>query len=170
MKRFSFRLETLLTVRRRAEDELGLLLGKKTREIDEARKSLDDLHTTFVRFQDEERKRRTGSLSAAELRYSVVYRFRLRREIMTAHRRLDDLLGQAAELRTKLVRARQRRRSLELMRERKYESWRIDNKRIEQKTTDEVAMRGYIRNLMASDKVTELQSYRVSDYIEYRKK
>ena len=80
MKRYRFRLETLLELRKRREDEIKLQLGKKNREIVAARKELAAASDALKSLQASEKKTRATATSALVLRYSVTYRFKLKED------------------------------------------------------------------------------------------
>jgi flagellar FliJ protein len=142
VKRFQFRLETLLNLRKRREEECKTQLGRKNHEIGTARLALDRLNRAFFELQASEKLKRVKTQNIIELRYSVSYRFKLRHDIMGQNHLLDTLNGQALEIRNRLIRAMQQRRAIELLRERKHEQWRVERNREEQSFIDEVALRG----------------------------
>jgi flagellar FliJ protein len=141
VKRFQFRLESLLNLRKRREEECKTLLGRKNQEILGARQALDRLYRAFNELQATERKKRSEVQSVMELRYSVSYRFKLRQDILGQGKTLENLNSQAVELRNRLIRATQQRRAIELVREQRYALWRVEKNRGEQKFTDEIAQR-----------------------------
>ncbi len=141
MKRFQFRLETLLNIRKRREEECKALLGRKNREVLAAKQSLDRLRAAFLDLQASEKKKRTDVRSVIELRYSVSYRFKLRQDILGQNRVVENMKSQAVELRNRLIRATQQRRAIELVRERRYEQWRLERTREEQNFIDDIAQR-----------------------------
>jgi flagellar FliJ protein len=145
MKRFTFRLETLLELRKRKEDEIKQELGKKNNQISAARKELAALSEKLHTLQDEEKRKRHELTSAVELRYGVVYRFKLKKDILVKVRQIDDFSAQAHAVRRKLVKAQQDRRAIEIVRERQYDTWKKEYRTREQVFTDEVAQQGYIR-------------------------
>jgi flagellar FliJ protein len=141
VKRFQFRLETLLNIRKRREEECKALLGRKNREVLAAKQSLDRLRAAFLDLQASEKKKRTDVRSVIELRYSVSYRFKLRQDILGQNRVVENMKSQAVELRNRLIRATQQRRAIELVRERRYEQWRLERTREEQNFIDDIAQR-----------------------------
>ena len=145
MKRFEFKLESLLTLRVRKEDEVKQLLGKKNQEIISTRKELAASKAAFDNLQNSEKKKRREATSVIELRYSVAYRFKLKQDILEKCRSLDELAVQASEIRKQLVLAKQQRRAIEVVRERQYEAWRKEYRAQEQRFIDGVSQQAFIR-------------------------
>ncbi len=139
MKQFQFRLESLLNLRKRREEECKTLLGRKNGEILGARQTLDRLSRALNELQASEKRKRCEVQNVIELRYSVSYRFKLRQDILGQGKTLENLKGQAVELRNRLIRATQQRRAIELVREQRLALWRIERNREEQKFTDDIA-------------------------------
>jgi flagellar protein FliJ len=149
VKRFEFKLEALLELRKRKEDEVKQLLGKKNQEIIAARKEITRLKEALDALQSSEKKKRADAISVVELRYSVAYRYKLKRDILASCRRLDELAVQAADIRKKLVQAKQQRRAIEVVRERQYEAWRKEYRKQEQRFIDDVSQQAFIRKSRA---------------------
>lgn len=146
MKKFSFRLEPLLSLRLRREEEVKHALGRKNNEIAAVRAAIVQLDDEFRRMQATEKKKRSEVRNAQELRYSTAYRFKLRGDIRERKRALIELNRQAEEIRKQLVAAKRDRRAVEIIRERRFGEWRHDYNQQEQKFVDEVSRQGFIRN------------------------
>jgi flagellar FliJ protein len=152
MKRYRFRLETLLELRKRREDEIKLQLGKKNRELLTARKDLAATNEELKSLQASEKIKRTAVRSALELRYSVTYRFKLKDDILKKARFIDELGAQAGGIRKKLVSARQQSRAIEIVKERQFAEWKKEYLSQEQKFIDDISQQGYIRKAMQQAK------------------
>jgi flagellar protein FliJ len=152
MKRFRFKLETILALRKRREEEVKLLLGKKNREIITARKELTEVSEALKNLQADEKRKRSDVKSALELRYSVAYRYKLRQDILKKACQIDDFLAQAVDIRKKLVKAKQERSAIEIVREKQYEAWHEEMKSAEQKFIDDVSQQGFIRKMREKEK------------------
>ena len=145
MKRFEFRLETLLELRKRREDEIKQELGEKIQSIMKARKELAAIADALKELQSDEKKRRPRATSAQELRYGIAYRFKLKKDILLKGRQIDDLQVQAHAVRARLVKAKQERRAIEIVRERQYDAWKKAYRTQEQGFIDDVSQQGYLR-------------------------
>ena len=145
MKRFEFRLETLLELRTRREETLKQELGKKIQGIMTARRELAAITDELKALQGEEKQKRPRTTSAVELRYGIAYRFKLKKDILLKGRFIDDLQAQAHAVRAKLVKAKQERRAIEIIRERQYAAWKKAYRTQEQGFIDDVSQQAYIR-------------------------
>lgn len=152
MKRFRFSLQTLLEVRAREEEAVKLELGEKNREVRQAREELREFHERLTDFQSSERAVRERADDIVALRHSVAYRHRLKSDLLRTGRRIQGLQLEAEAIRQRLVTATQRRRAIELIRERRYREWRREYNAREQKSTDEVSQQKFIRDGRAAAK------------------
>jgi flagellar FliJ protein len=150
VKRFEFRLETLRALRQRREDEIKQELGKKIQGIITARKELSEITEALKALQGEEKKNRPQATSAVELRYGIAYRFKLKKDILVKGRQIDDLQAQAHAIRAKLVKAKQERRAIDIVRERQYAAWKKAYRTQEQGFIDDVSQQAYIRRARAA--------------------
>jgi flagellar FliJ protein len=146
VKRFEFRLETLLALRKRREDEIKQELGKKIQGIVTVCKELAAITEALKALQGEEKRKRPVTTSAVELRYGIAYRFKLKKDILVKGRLIDDLQAQAHAIRAKLVKAKQERRAIEIVRERQYAAWKKAYRTQEQGFIDDVSQQAYIRH------------------------
>jgi flagellar FliJ protein len=145
MKRFVFRLETLLELRKQTEEQIKLRLAEKNREIIEKRKILEAFYRELKELQSSEKTRRSGDEPVLLLRYSVAYRHKLKADILHTGRSIDDLRAAANAVRAELVEATKARKALEIIRERQVLAWRKKYRREEQNFIDDVAQQKYIR-------------------------
>jgi flagellar protein FliJ len=149
MKRFRFKLETLLQLRIRHEDEVKLQLGKKNREIIVARKEMAQLHDQLKELQSSEKQRRATAGDIVQLRYSVAYRHKLKQDMLGKGRQIDKLGAQALEIRGKLVQATRDRRAIEIVKERRFREWKKEYRSREQGFSDDISQQLYIRHRAA---------------------
>ncbi len=139
MARFRFRLEPLLTVRRRREQTAQ----RKVAELERLRTGLED---ALRRHQEQIstgksslRDRLVGTLDVADLRSHAGATIG---HLRSANRILLDLAGVHRRLesaRSELVEASRQRRAVELLRDRRYEAWRHAIDRAEDAAIDELA-------------------------------
>lgn len=145
MKRFSFKLDTLLEMRKQEEEQVKLELAEKNREIITRQEELNQAYRDLKEMQETEKERRTESEAVTEMRYSVAYRYKLKSDILIAGRSIDDLRAEANGIQKRLVEAVKRRRALEVIRERRFNTWKKIYLREEQKFIDDVAQQKYVR-------------------------
>ena len=156
MKRFRFRLQTLLDMKQRREDELARKVAEKNDEIIRADKDLLKGRDRLARFQAEEKKQRAVALSPLLLRLSVLHRHNLQRDIEDQGRRIAGLKQELEAAVRSLTEAKKERRALEILRDKKREQWKLDYMQEERKFTDDVSQKGFIRKAKAAAKARSL--------------
>jgi len=144
MKRFTFELAALLTLRRREEERVMMELADKNREIIGKQQELDGVTADLKALQASEKKRRDGNETVLELRYSVAYRYKLKADMLALGRSIQDLLSEAETIRARLTKATQTRKALEMVREKKHAAWKKEASRREQNFIDDVSQQRYI--------------------------
>ena len=153
MKRFSFRLQTLLDIKQRREEELARTVAEKNNEIIRTFKSLQEGRDRLSQFQAEEKKQRAFALDALLLRLSVVHRHALQREIAERGSRIAALKLELQAAVHSLTEAKKETRALEILRDSKRMEWKRDYGREEQKIIDDVSQNGYNRKLKTAGKL-----------------
>ena len=143
MKRFVFKLGALLELRKQHEEKIKLLLAEKNREIIGKNNELNEYYTQLKTLQASEKERRSDETRPVLLRYSVVYRYRLKEDILQTGRSIDTLRNEAALIQQDLIKATKSRRALEMLREKQFVQWKKAYHRKEQEFIDDVAQRSY---------------------------
>jgi flagellar protein FliJ len=150
MKRFHFKLDVLLDMKKRAEEEAKKDLARKNNEIMAVRRERDDLASQLVSFFAEEKKQRLKVLELVALKFSIAYRSQLQLEIVKKEQGITGLLAEREQLRLRLTQARKETRVLELLREKKFAAWKKEYNKEEQDFIDDVSQKGYVRRLRNS--------------------
>lgn len=145
MKRFEFPLEVVLEKRKRDEDAIKLELSLKHKEINEAKKKMQDLKNQLQEMQAAQKKERLGSLIIVALKYSVSFRNKIKLDMMATDDHIQELYGQLGVIKQRLIRAKQQKRAIELIKERRFEEWQKENKRKEQVFIDDISQQRYNR-------------------------
>ena len=145
MKRFTFKLATLLEMRKQEEEQVKLELAEKNREIISRQDDLNKAYRNLKDLQATEKERRSESEPVMEMRYSVAYRYKLKNDILLTGRSIDDLRAEAHGIQKRLLEAVKRRRALEVIRDRRFNAWKKIYLREEQKFIDGVAQQKYVR-------------------------
>jgi flagellar protein FliJ len=146
MKRFRFRLEVLLDLRKKNEDKIKLMLAEKNGKIIEAQKKVNQIHDELKSFQTTEKTQRSNTINPVLLRYSISYRYKLKHDLVTARRSVDDLNAQAYKIQQELVQATKKRRAVEIVKEHRQNEWKKESLNREQQFTDEISQQSFIRN------------------------
>jgi flagellar export protein FliJ len=137
---FHFNLQALLAARTRAEDVAKRGVGK----LEAARRKLEDaLRTRQGRLGASKgavRAGLVGSVNASELRMQANLSLSVMRDAQRTVLELAGIHRQLEQARDVLKKASQARRAIELVREKRFAAWRLDEKRREQRVMDELAM------------------------------
>jgi flagellar export protein FliJ len=146
-KKFTFRLEALLTVKKNKEEEIKLRLAEKNREAEEVRLEIERVQDTLKNFQKEgKEKRRDGGENVLSMRNSVSYRNALKMELLRAGQKLDDVMVSIYGINMELIKAAQERRAVEIIKENRYQEWKKENAVAEQKFIDDLSQQRFIRS------------------------
>ncbi|MCP3903362.1 MAG: hypothetical protein GY715_06975 [Planctomycetes bacterium] len=146
MKKFTFKLEPLLTTRRRAEQDKQRAvadLERQRRELEDTLRRHQEFISTGKRSMAD---RLVGTLEVASLRAHAGSTIQLMRH---AHRILLELAGVHKRLegaRDELIEATRKRRAVELLRERRYEQWKTRMNKLEDDALDELAVQSAARS------------------------
>lgn len=141
MKRFEFKLEALLRVRREREAEAARGLAT----IEGRRAALETRlrqHQRTMHMQNQTMASAlTGLLAIDELRGRATVAIQAGRTAHALARELATVYEHRREARALLVDAQRERRALEIIRETQYEQWRAGRRREEAAAMDDMALR-----------------------------
>lgn len=146
MNRFRFRLEVLLDLRKKKEEKIKLALAEKNNQILSAEKQVTELHDALKTLQESEKTSRSEHLDPVLLRYSISYRYVLKKKLTDAIRGVDDLKAEAFRIQKELVVATQKRKAVEIVKERRLGEWKRKNHIVEQNFNDDISQQAFIRN------------------------
>lgn len=140
MNAFSFRLEKVLELRRRAEQEMAAKLARARNEAEAARQAMLALQDARSAGLDQLARAHGAGSSVGQLQnlqYVLDHIGHLIDEARTATRAAEENVNAAI---LDMNRARRERRILDRLRERDFESWQLEQQRAEQKILDEAAL------------------------------
>ena len=144
-KRFVFRLEAVLRVRKQAEDLQRQVVADHARRVaddqDQARRLASGLDTQREAARLEHQ---TQKLDLAALRCRYFYMARLDRELIEARRRFEESEVALQQERTKLGTLSARRKVIDKLREKQWSRHQTEIKRAQQAQDDEVAARPFM--------------------------
>ena len=147
MKRFRFRLESLLDIKRRAEEEIKKELGAKNAEIASSQRDEQTFVNQLQVFYADEKEQRQRVLDLQALRTSISYRTHLPKDIFNTKQTILKLNQDLDAIRARLTKAKKQTRVLEMLREKRFAQWKKERARIEQKFTDDLSQTAYARQL-----------------------
>jgi flagellar export protein FliJ len=150
MKKFTFTLDPLLEVRKRKEDAVKLEYGKKNREIIKSNLEMQDLHDELKTLQSDEKERRKNKPDVQSMRQTVVYRNKLKIDLVSKGNKIQLLRREAEAIQKRLTQATKERRAIEIIGEHRFAEWKHEYLRQEQNFNDDVSQQGYIRKMRAA--------------------
>ncbi len=148
MSQFRFRLQTVLDIKRRREDQLAAELAELLARLLRERQLLDNMR----RQRDaagEEMARRNGRLDLDQVRSQERYRERLEDAINQQVEAMQLIQEQIDACRARLVTASQERQALDNLYERQKNAHRQEEARLEQAFLDEIATNRVARVMVA---------------------
>lgn len=145
MKRFKFELETLLTIRERAEKSVKEELAQKNAEIINAQNLFSDIEQNLRNLQNEEKEKRSDTADVISMRFSVSFRNKLKADLLQEGQTIQALQREAWIIQQRLIRSTQEKKALELLKEKRFLEWKKRNNIKEQSFIDDISGQGYIR-------------------------
>ena len=145
MKRFSFKLEKVLELRRYEERKWELKLGEVTGRCTAINHR--------IRECAEERARAfsgrslAGGAGMADFRIADTYAVRLEQEKQRLSGELEECEREREEIRKKFVEASRKRKIIEKLRERQEQQYYHEQRKAEQKEIDDIAAIRYIESI-----------------------
>ncbi len=146
MKKFTFSLEALLQQRLRDEDLVKRELADINSVINIQQQELISLESQLKELQKSQvESRKSGTTNNTVLRYSISYRNKLKLDMMKKGHQIQESVAKASHIQNRLIEAVQKRKAVEILKEKKQEEWLAEVKKNEQKFLDDLAQQGYIR-------------------------
>jgi flagellar FliJ protein len=139
-RRFQFRFETMLRIRRQREDEHKRIVADRLRGITQVREQIASLNGQVE--QEMEAIRHGQQPGTIDLQQAVRRRHwlgHLHRAALECEARLRGLEAKLAQERAALAEAARQRRILEKLKERQWEQYVAELERLETKESDEMA-------------------------------
>jgi flagellar FliJ protein len=138
MKKFRFRLETLLRVREQKEKLKQREFAEEVSKVTEVQNQIDDIEKAVANaFETLGSRAKIGYDPQAVLAY-YRYIFNMQRYSAARSRHLETLMVEYDKKREDLVQASRDKRVLENLKKRHHETWRKEAMREDQKDMDEI--------------------------------
>lgn len=142
MQRFVFSMQTILDLRLKEEEKILLDLADKEMELQRGKETLEQLKKELEKYQADQKSNRLKQ-SALSLKHSVSWRHSLKKDLLIKAQELQEIVADISHIRTRLLDATQKRKSLELLRDKQKDSWQKEYNRKEQIFLDELAQNQY---------------------------
>lgn len=143
-KSFKFSLEKLLEIRKDKEEEGKRLFTKSQREMEEMKSNLDELNSNYEKY--------SGINKGETLAYQKIkknYLYALNKGIEQAEKDLEKKEREVDYRREQLKLKQIERKTVDILKEKKYTEYINEKNRIEQLANDEFALYAYIRTTKA---------------------
>lgn len=140
-KKFKFSLDKLLEIRKEKEEESKRLFTESQRQKRTIEEKLENLNNNYNKY-----KGITGNEDIVYQKLKRYYVLGLQKGIKSAK---DELVTKNLEVdkrRRELVNKQIERKTVETLREKKYNAFKKEQERVEQITLDELALYAYMRN------------------------
>ncbi|MBU0984857.1 MAG: flagellar export protein FliJ [candidate division Zixibacteria bacterium] len=143
MKKFKYRLEPLLKVRKHREKERQKEHAAAMKKVQDQQDQLHRIDDSKMATIDSHRQRLMGKITVAEALVCSRYLTRLKRDRLAGYEILQGLKRKAETRREELVEAARERKIYELLREKQERRHLKEIEDFEQKETNEVAISAY---------------------------
>lgn len=141
-KKFKYRLEPLLNIRKHKEKERQKELAEAQSQVLKQVTGIKCMDDHRLNTMDTQRKRLTGSISLAEALVCSRYLVKLKRDRMTGVELLNGLRKEEDARRSRLIEAAKERKIFEMLREKQEKRHLEEIDKADQKELDEVAAIG----------------------------
>lgn len=142
MAKFIFKLQSVLNLRKQKEDNIKNELGIAIQRLEQEKRRLSELENTLdatVREFNE----KTRKTTVHELIEYNEYLSLLNSRIKSQKDNVNNAAQYVDKVREELVKAVKDRKMLEKLKERHYEEFLLEQKKLEQKTNDEIVSYNY---------------------------
>ena len=144
MKKFVFRLSTVLKVREKEEDEAKKELAKTIKEVEVLSDKIQSYYQERIKIGDDYKELvQLGYVE--EFGNCLYYLQNLSEKISGLEEELMKLQNVLAKKRSLLMEARKKVQSLLTLKDKQYSRWKKEQQRFEAKVIDEVATNRYIK-------------------------
>lgn len=137
---FKFRLQRVLDLRARTEEDAAIRLAAAREAAEQARAAYERLEATRRASRAQAQPAAGTAASVGELQYQQFVVERLDEHLAEAHRTAEAAEGEARQRLEQLTAAMQDRRVLDKLRERHLEAWRSAETQAERVSMDAVAL------------------------------
>ncbi len=151
-KRFQFRFETMLKIRRQREDEQKRVVAERLGQIATVEQELAQLDGLTNRGMDSIRTvQQAGRIDLQQAMAQRGWVAHLHKAALDAQSRLRGLEARLAQERSLLAEAAKQRRILEMLRERQLERHRMEQQRVETQMADDLTTTRHVFNGLGDD-------------------
>lgn len=162
MSRFVFRYQSVLKQREDAERHERKQLAKLMHERNGMINHLRQMQETISQSKRDAAGGLVGKVDLEAIAGIARYSARCASEGHGMVRKLAVLETRVEQAKTSLLEATKQRKALELLRDKQYEAWKLEQRRMEAKQLDEQTTQAYARRVLAESRTCEPSSPRWS--------
>lgn len=142
MKKFKFKLQKLLDIRTKEEDESKSIYYQAQNEKKEIENKLFELEESYKKYSN-----LSITKDSITQKITINYLSHLNTDIINTIKELEEKENKVNDIKQDFINKRIKRKSLEVLKENKIYELNNEEQRLEQITNDEFALYGYIRRL-----------------------
>ena len=143
MKKFHFRLETLLKVRRQKKEEAQRVLAEGRFHLNEAMQQFNHMKEEQVSLDRELATQKSTVMSIEDIVTYRDYLSSLEARMKDQEERIIRLKNHVEKLRKDLDKVRKEAETIERLREKQHLEWKQQSEKVERKVLDEIATSRY---------------------------
>jgi len=143
MKKFKYRLETLLKVKSQIEKEKQREHAETLRKVYEQKERLNQIDCKRRDNMGRQRQAQEGTFSIVDMLFFTRYFLKLKRETIAGGELLRGLQRTTEEKRQDLVKASKERKIYEKLKEKQQKKYNDEIEMVEKKELDEIATNGF---------------------------
>ncbi len=143
MKKFDFKLQTLLAVRKMQEDKKKRELAEVNTRLLRAEQEMIKLEQEWLSLQSEEKKRREEGTTAETMGRTINYRLMLEAKAKQLDLNIQRIASEQKMRMQALIEATKGKKTLENVKKKHHEEWKLKSSREDQKNTDDICQIQY---------------------------
>jgi len=145
MKKFTFRMQTILNMREHAEDAQKRRLAEKNKQIQTVEADIQQYQEQIQTQQFTHKNTAQQMLNITSFRSMVSFRHSMKKKLLQTMQQLQLLQAEREQIRRDLLQATREKKALEFLKQKRYDAWRAERRKSENSQTDEVAQNVFIR-------------------------
>jgi len=148
MAKFVFKLEALLKQREREEQECLRLLAEQAAVVNSAQEAVRRINETVQSGHEDVRRHLMGPLDMGFLTAHRRFMGAMQRQVIELVQKVVQAKKRLEEVRTRLAEAARRRKAIEILREKQFDRWRMQQARAETALGDEIGNQLALYNML----------------------
>ena len=148
MAKFVFKLEALLKQRKREEQQCQRRLAEHAAIVNAAEEAVRRINESVRAGHDDVRRHLMGKLDMGFLTAHRRFMGAMQRQVIELVQKVVQAKKRLEEVRTRLAEAARRRKAIEILREKQFDRWRMQQARAETALGDEIGNQLALYNML----------------------